>query len=155
MQHTNLILKRRSVADEAKTQDLLHGNDKALMWDRWQKGESLSRSRSCLGAITQRSKAFCLELGAYVRHSELARGVALSLAEREDISRGVVAGHSVRSIADLLARSPSTVSREINRNGGRESYRANEADQAAWDRAHRPKTCKLVHNRQLARICGQ
>jgi IS30 family transposase len=51
-----------------------------------------------------------------------------------------------------LARSPSTVSREINRNGGRESYRANEAEQAAWDRAHRPKTCKLVHNRHLARI---
>jgi IS30 family transposase len=76
----------------------------------------------------------------------------LSLAEREEISRAVVAGQSMRAIAARLGRSPSTVSREIQRNGGRAGYRAVLADQAAWDRAHRPKRCKLSENRALARI---
>ena len=74
------------------------------------------------------------------------------MPEREEISRGIIAGHTLRSIAATLDRSPSTVSREISRNGGRQHYRANEADLAAWDRAHRPKICKLVQNRDLARI---
>ena len=73
------------------------------------------------------------------------------LAEREEISRGIVAGRSIRSIAADLGRAPSTVSRELQRNGGHRRYRANKADQAAWDRAHRPKSCKLVQNRALAR----
>jgi len=74
------------------------------------------------------------------------------LAEREEISRAVVAGHSIRSIAASLGRAPSTISRELNRNGGEERYRASQADQAAWDRARRPKSCKLAQNRALARI---
>jgi IS30 family transposase len=74
------------------------------------------------------------------------------LAEREEISRAVVAGHSMRSIANGLGRAPSTISREIKRNGKQEGYRANQADQAAWDRAHRPKTCKLAENRTLAHL---
>jgi IS30 family transposase len=73
------------------------------------------------------------------------------LAEREEISRAVVAGQSIR-IAALLGRAASTVSREIKRNGGKECYRASQADQAAWDRGHRPKLCKLAQNRTLARI---
>ena len=77
---------------------------------------------------------------------------ALSLAEREEISRGIVTGRSIRSIASSLGRAPSTVSRELCRNGGRRRYRANQADQAAWDRAKRPTTCKLVGNRALARV---
>jgi len=81
--------------------------------------------------------------------------LALSLAEREEISRGVVAGHSIRSIAVALGRAPSTVSREIRRNGGRRRYRANQADQQAWDRARRPKTCKLAQNRALARLVAR
>ncbi len=79
----------------------------------------------------------------------------MTLAEREEISRGVVAGQSIRSIAVSLARAPSTVSREINRNGDRRRYRANQAEQAAWDRAHRPKTCKLAQNLALARIVAE
>jgi IS30 family transposase len=78
--------------------------------------------------------------------------VELTLAEREEISRGVVAGRSFRSIAASLGRAPSTVSREINRNGGRGRYRASQADQAAWDRGRRPKTCKLAQKHALARI---
>jgi IS30 family transposase len=77
------------------------------------------------------------------------------LAEREEISRGIVADLSIRAIALLLGRAPSTVSREINRNGGRSAYRANMADEAAWERAHRPKTCKLAQNPALARIVAE
>ncbi len=79
----------------------------------------------------------------------------MTLAEREEISRGVIAGQSLRWIAASLGRAPSTVSREINRNGGRRRYRANKAEQAAWDRAHRPKTCKLIANPALARIVAE
>ena len=64
----------------------------------------------------------------------------------------MVAGRSIRSIAVTLGRAPSTVSREIRRNGGRRRYRANRADQAAWERARRPKVCKLVENRELAHV---
>jgi IS30 family transposase len=79
----------------------------------------------------------------------------LTLVEREEISRGVVSGQSLRAIALRLGRAPSTISREINRNGGRRRYRANKADEAAWERAHRPKTCKLAQNRALARIVAR
>ena len=126
--------------------------DKALMWDRWQKGDSLhsiarlfDRHHSAIQGILSRTGG--------IRPPQRRRSQrALTLAEREEISRGVVGGQSLRSIAASLGRAPSTVSREINRNGGRRRYRANEADQCAWDRAHRPKTCKLVEKRALARI---
>jgi IS30 family transposase len=78
--------------------------------------------------------------------------LALTLAEREEISRALASGHSIRSIASLLERAPSTISREIRRNGGQSCYRASQADQAAWARARRPKTCRLAENRMLARI---
>lgn len=68
----------------------------------------------------------------------------MSLAEREDVSRALVAGRSIRSIAATLGRAPSTISREIRRNGGTERYRPSHADQAAWDQAYRPKACKLA-----------
>ena len=123
---------------------------KALMWDRWQKGESLhdiarlfDRHHTSVRGIIARSGG--------VRPRRRSRSCrALTLSEREEISRGVVAGHSIRSIAATLGRAASTVSRELGRNGGRGGYRASEADQAAWDRAQRPKTCKLVKNRALA-----
>jgi IS30 family transposase len=76
----------------------------------------------------------------------------LTLAEREEISRAMVESQSIRSVAARLGRVPSTVSREIKRNGGQSDYRATEADSAAWDRALRPKHCKLVENKVLARI---
>jgi IS30 family transposase len=138
-------MKRRTRINYTET-------DKALMWDRWQKGESLQSIAQLFGRNHSSVEGILSRTGG-IRPPQRTRSKrVLSLAERESISRGVVAGHSVRSIADLLGRSPSTVSREINRNGGRERYRAIEAEQAAWDRAHRPKTCKLVHNRKLARL---
>ena len=74
------------------------------------------------------------------------------MSEREEISRSVVAGDSIRSIAKKLGRAASTISREIERNGDRTSYRASLADRAAWERAHRPQPCKLVKNRAMAHI---
>ena len=129
--------------------------DKALMWDRWQKGESLHSIASHFGR-SHGSIAGILARTGGIRPLQRRRSRrALTLSEREDISRGVVAGLSLRSIAASLGRAPSTVSREINRNVGRRQYRANKADQCAWDRAHRPKTCKLVENPALARIVAK
>jgi IS30 family transposase len=129
--------------------------DKALMWDRWKKGDSLQ----VIAQLFDRnhgSVAGILVQSGGIRPAKRARStITLTLAEREEISRGLVTGQSIRSIAASLGRSPSTVSREINRNGGQRSYRANKADQVAWDRAHRPKTCKLVQNRKLARIVAE
>ncbi len=128
---------------------------KALMWDRWQKGDSLhaiarlfDRSHGSIAGILSRTGG--------IRPPQRKRSrLALTLAEREEISRGVVAGRSMASIAARLGRSPSTISREIRRNGGPGQYRANLADQAAWDRAHRPKLCKLVVNRALAHLVAK
>ena len=125
--------------------------DKALMWDRWQRGESLhsiarhfGRSHSSIQGILSRSGG--------IRPAARRRSArSLSLVEREEISRGIASGRSVRWIASRLERAPSTISRELNRNGGRRRYRAHAADQAAWDRARRPKRCKLALNRPLAR----
>ena len=75
--------------------------------------------------------------------------IALRLEEREEISRGVAAGQSLRSIAHQLGRAPSTVSRELRRNGGGNAYRANEADARAWQRAQRPKRCRLASYPEL------
>jgi IS30 family transposase len=79
----------------------------------------------------------------------------LTLSEREEISRGIAGGLSLRAIAIQLERSPSTISREITRNGGLEDYRASQADKAAWDRAHRPKHCKLAGSSILRRIVAR
>ena len=126
--------------------------DKALMWDRWQKGESLHSIARLFDRHHPSIQGVLARTGG-IRPAKRTRSrLALTLAEREEISRGVVAGQPLRCIAASLGRAPSTVSREINRNGGRQKYRASTADQAARDRAHRPQTCKLVENRALARI---
>jgi len=129
--------------------------DKALMWDRWQKGESLNSIARHFGRSHSSIQGILIRTGGIRPPQRQRSGRALTLAEREEISRGVVAGQSLRSIAALLGRAASTVSREIRRNGGRRQYRANKADQAAWDRAHRPKTCKLVENPALARLVAK
>ena len=129
--------------------------DKALMWDRWQKGESLNSIARHFGRSHSSIQGVLARTGGMRPPRRQRSRLALTLCEREEISRGVVAGQSLRFIAATLGRAPSTVSREINRNGGRRRYRASQADQCAWDRAHRPKTCKLVKNRALARVVAQ
>jgi IS30 family transposase len=128
---------------------------KAVMWDRWRKGESLQhiaelfdRNHSSIQEILSRTGGI---QPAPRRRSRLA----LTATEREEISRAAVTGASMREIAAKLGRAPSTISREIARNGGLESYRAGQADRAAWDRARRPKVCRLAANRALARLVAK
>ena len=129
--------------------------NKALMWDRWQKGESLNSIARLFDRHHSAIQGVLARTGGIRPPRRRRSRLALTVAEREEISRGIVAGHSMRCIASLLGRAPSTVSREIHRNGGRRRYRANQAEQGAWDRAHRPQTCKLVQNRTLARIVAE
>jgi len=128
---------------------------KNLMWDRWQAGDSLHEIARLFDRGHSSIQGVFAETGGIRPRPRRRSRRALTLAEREEISRGMVAGRSLRSIAASLGRAPSTVSRELRRNGGRRRYRASNADQAAWDRARRPKTCKLVENRVLARIVAR
>jgi len=127
-------------------------SQKAQMWERWQKGESLSQIAQLFDRGHSSIQGVLAERGGIRPAPRCRSKVTLTLAEREEISRAMMAGHSIRSVATHLGRAPSTISREINRNGGRGWYRANGADQAAWDRARRPKICKLAENRRLANI---
>lgn len=125
---------------------------KALMWERWKKGESLHQIAALFDRNHSSIQRILAESGG-IRPAQRQRSrLALSLAEREEISRSLAAGHPIRRIAQLLGRAPSTISREISRNGGQTSYRASCADDAAWKRAQRPKTCKLVDNPVLAEV---
>jgi len=135
-----------------RTRTFYTETQKALMWERWQAGDTLhsiarmfDRRHTSVHHILARSGG--IRPAARTRSTQV-----LALAEREEISRGAKVGLSVRAIARSLGRAPSTVSREIRRNGGRCSYRASTAEQGAWDRALRPKRCKLAQNRALARL---
>ena len=125
---------------------------KADIWDRWQRGESLT----AIGRLFDRPSSSIFNMLAPtggIRPPPRQRSrLTLTLAEREEISRGIARNLSLRAIAAQLGRAPSTISRELKRNGGKVSYRAVTADQAAWDRAHRPKRCKLTGNRSLSRV---
>ena len=130
-------------------------DDKALMWDRWQKGETLGSIARLFGRYHSSIGRIISESGG-IRPAPRKRSLrCLSLSEREDISRGIAQGQSIRIIATSLDRAASTISREINRNGGLTQYRASQADKATWDRAHRPKVCKLVEHRSLAYIVAR
>ena len=124
---------------------------KSQMWDRWQKGESL-HSIARLFDRGHSSISRIISITGGIRPPQRRRSrLALSLSEREDISRSLATGSSMRMIATQLGRSPSTISREINRNGGVDQYRAADAEQAAWNRALRPRLCKLAGNKRLTR----
>jgi IS30 family transposase len=127
-------------------------SQRALIWERWQKGESLQHIAQLFDRNHSSIQPMLGATGGIRPAPRRRSRLALTLAEREEISRAMVAGHSRRSIATQLGRAPSTVSREIKRNDGRESYRASQADESAWDRGRRPKTCKLAQNRALARL---
>jgi len=134
-----------------RTRTFYSETQKALMWERWREGESLQTIAQLFDRQHGSVRGILLRSGGIRPPARRRAARALALAEREEISRGVTAGQSVRSIARLLRRAPSTVSREIRRNGGSCDYRASAAEQAAWDRAQRPKPCKLAQNRALAR----
>lgn len=135
-----------------RTRTFYTETQKALMWDRWQKGETLHQIARLFDRYATSIRGILAETGGIRPAPRRRSRLSLTLAEREEISRAVVAGCSIRSIAASLGRAPSTISRELSRNGGERLYRAGRADQAAWDRARRPKACKLSQNRTLARL---
>jgi len=123
---------------------------KAELWGRWKQGQSIS---SISRALDRRNKTGVQRIvslqGGFAPSARRRAASALGLAEREEISRGIAAGLAIRAIARSLGRAPSTVCREITRNGGTRTYRAARADKQAWERALRPKHCRLACSGRL------
>lgn len=130
----------------------LSGAERLQVWDRWRAGEPMSLIAKALGrSDTTINNAVGLR-GGFAPAPRKRSARTLSLAEREEISRGLCSGGSIRSVARTLGRAPSTISREVARNGGAALYRAAEADAHAWQRATRPKPCMLACNPALRRL---
>jgi IS30 family transposase len=138
-----------------RTRTFYSETQKATMWDRWQQGETLHSIAQLFDRHHNSVRGILAQSGGIRPAQRVRSNRVLSLSEREEISRGVVAGRSMRSIAASLERAPSSISREIRRNGGLDGYRASKADQAAWDQAQRPKICKLARNRTLAGLVAR
>lgn len=119
------------------------------IWERYRKGESLNSIGRRFGRPSSSIYGHLSPTGGIQPAPRRRSRLALTLVEREEISRGIAAELSIREIAASLDRHPSTVSREISRNGGYDHYRASEAEENAWERARRPKLCKLACNRGL------
>ena len=128
---------------------------KSELWRRFREGESLIGIGRALGKQAGSIHGVVSASGGIVPSTRIRAPSSLSLAEREEISRGIVSGLSVRGIASRIGRSPSTVSQEISRNAGRSQYRAAEADEAAWNRSRRPKLCRLATHRRLRYIVAR
>lgn len=128
---------------------------RALMWDRYQQGDSLADIARLFGRYHSSVERIIAETGGIRPPTRKRASRCLSLSEREEISRSLVAHESIRAIASRLSRSPSTISREINHNGGYHQYRASRADTAAWERAKRPKPCKLACNPLLSKLVAR
>ena len=125
------------------------------LWDRWRKGEGLKSIGRALGKPSSCIFNHLRPTGGIRPAGRTRSRLSLTLAEREEISRGLAVGQSLRSIAGCLGRSASTVSREIERNGGSARYRAASADKRAWAVARRPKACKLARHPRLCRAVAR
>jgi len=123
--------------------------DKCEIWSRWKAGQTLHEIGRAYGKCHNTIRAILLPRGGIPPLARRRSRLALTFAEREDISRGMASGSSIREIASCLHRAASTVSGEIARHGGRPAYRAYDADQQAWNAALRPKRCLLAVNSEL------
>jgi IS30 family transposase len=130
----------------------LSAEQKAELWKRWKAGQSLQEIGRAIGKDHVVVHFVLARRGGIAPPRRRRSRRTLTLSEREDISRGIAGGGSLRAIAKGLSRTPSTVSREVARHGGRAQYRANEADQQAWHSALRPKPCRLAQNDQLCEL---
>src|SRR5712692_2736700 len=122
------------------------------VWCRWKAGQSLHMIGRAFGKPHTSIHCLLSHHGGIVPAARRRSLLVLTAAEREDISRGLASGSSIRDIAKRLERAASTVSREVARHGGRPEYRANEADHQAWESALRPKACLLAVHRKLQKI---
>ena len=130
----------------------LSSAQRADMWSRWKAGQSLHAIGRALGKDNQVIHFLLARHGGIAPATRRRSRRALILAEREDISRGIASGESIRGIAKALKRAVSTVSREVARHGGRPLYRASEADRQAWESTLRPKPCLLATHSKLQEI---
>jgi IS30 family transposase len=129
-----------------------NAQQRAVIWDRYQQGETLHDIAKFFDRGHSSIQGIVVKTGGIRPPDKKRSSSCLTAQEREEISRGISSHLSIREIANQLNRAPSTVSREVNRNGGRIIYRANKADTAAWERAKRPKSCKLILNKALAKL---
>ena len=125
---------------------------RVVVWDRWQAGDGYRLIGRDLGRSAASIRAFVESWGGVRSQPRRRSPRHLSLDEREEISRGVAAGDSLRMVAARLGRAPSTISRELTRNGGRHRYRAHHADRAALPRGRRPKPSKPATDDQLRMV---
>ena len=123
--------------------------EKSELWSRWKGGECVSDIARALRVPGSRVHHVLACAGGIVPAARRRSPRALRMEEREEISRGIAAGDSAQRIAARLQRPACTVTRELARNGGRSAYRASEADVLAWDRARRPKRCRLAAHPKL------
>jgi IS30 family transposase len=122
------------------------------LWRRYKDGESILGIAHALGRRDSSVHKILQRTGGIAPALRCRSARVLNLGEREEVSRGLAAGNTIRAIARKLGRAASTVSQEVSRHGGRSVYRAAEADLAAWESARRPKLCLLAKNRNLQRI---
>jgi IS30 family transposase len=130
----------------------LSASQRTDMWGRWKAGQSLHEIGRAFGKDHVSIQFMLSQHGGIVPAARRRSPLTLTLAEREDISRGIASGSSIREIAKGLKRAVSTVSREVARHGGRTLYRASEADHRAWESALRPKVCLLANHVKLQEI---
>ena len=133
----------------AKKRREYSARERRELWERWKQGESVSEIGRALDRAPGTIHTTIRHYGGVAPPERRRSRLALTLQEREEISRGIAAGDSARGIAGRLRRSPSTVTRELDRHGGRRRYRAAEADRRAWERARRPQRCKLARTPAL------
>lgn len=126
--------------------------EQSLIWQRWKEGILFPRIAEELGRNREAVSYFVIRRGGIAPQARRRHRMALKAPEREEISRGIAVGLSYRAIARELGRAPSSISREIHRNGGRQHYRAQTADSGAWSRARRPKICLLARNQRLREV---
>ena len=125
------------------------------LWSRWQRGDTAIAISTALGCHKATISWHVGRAGGLPPRPRHRATRHLTLAEREEISRGLAAAEGVRSLARRLGRAPSTISREITRHGGAVGYRASQAEAAAWARARRPKSCRLVREPRLRQAVAQ
>jgi IS30 family transposase len=130
----------------------LSATQRTDLWSRWKAGQSLHQIGRAFGKSHVSIQFVLSQHGGIVPAARRRSLLTLTLPEREDISRGIACGSSIRKIAKGLERAVSTVSREVARHGGRPQYRANAADQQAWQSALRPKPCLLAIHSKLQEI---
>ena len=153
-QHFNLFWKDGVNIMKYRRRVFFTDKQKSEIWDRWQRGESMSSIGRGFDRASSSIYPLLARTGGIRPPDRIRSRLALTLTDREEISRGLRAQMSLRSIARTLKRSASTISREVRRNGGVQDYRATASDTAAWDRSHRPKPCKLAGNGYLCPLPG-